>query len=104
MRQRFPDIDLRAEHEKFTNYWIAQPGVKGRKVNWEATWRNWIIRAAEQPHNGPSARNGFGKPSRKAQDWAGAGEELIAELKEAGALLPEPQPRALERPRHVEDS
>jgi hypothetical protein len=30
--------------EKFRDYWTAQPGIKGRKVDWDATWRNWIRR------------------------------------------------------------
>ena len=29
------------EAEKFRDYWNAQPGVKGRKLDWQATWRNW---------------------------------------------------------------
>jgi hypothetical protein len=84
-------VDLRVEHEKFENYFHAQPGIGGRKVNWGATWRNWIIKAAEWHHNGEVTRNGFGKPSRKALGWHDAAEELINELNEAGALLPEIQ-------------
>nr|WP_253958577.1 helix-turn-helix domain-containing protein [Paraburkholderia fungorum] len=26
----------------FKDHWIAQPGLKGRKTDWEATWRNWV--------------------------------------------------------------
>ena len=26
----------------FRDHWIAQPGVKGRRTDWEATWRNWV--------------------------------------------------------------
>lgn len=25
----------------FTDFWKAQPGAKGVKLDWEATWRNW---------------------------------------------------------------
>lgn len=28
----------------FRDYWISQPGAKGRKADWLATWRNWIRR------------------------------------------------------------
>ena len=28
--------------DRFRDYWIAQPGAKGRKVDWPATWRNWV--------------------------------------------------------------
>lgn len=31
----------RPELDRFRDYWIAQPGVKGRKTDWDATWRNW---------------------------------------------------------------
>jgi hypothetical protein len=31
-----------AEADRFRDYWIAQPGAKGRKTDWPATWRNWI--------------------------------------------------------------
>lgn len=26
----------------FKDHWIAQPGIKGRKTDWAATWRNWV--------------------------------------------------------------
>lgn len=39
-----PDVDHRAEHAVFVDYWIAQPGQKGVKADWEATWRNWMRR------------------------------------------------------------
>ena len=40
-----PDLDVRTEAESFRDYWRAQPGAKGRKSDWPATWRNWIRRA-----------------------------------------------------------
>lgn len=33
--------DPTAEFERFKDYWIAQPGQKGVKLDWVATWRNW---------------------------------------------------------------
>lgn len=38
---------IKAEHEKFTDYFTAQPGQKGVKLNWNATFRNWLRRAAD---------------------------------------------------------
>jgi hypothetical protein len=35
------------DHEQFVDYWRAQPGAKGRKVDWAATWRNWMRRASD---------------------------------------------------------
>ena len=44
MRSECPGVDLRAEHVVFVDYWIAQPGQKGVKTDWDATWRNWMRR------------------------------------------------------------
>jgi len=37
-----PELDPQAVGSLFRDYWIAQPGVKGRKTDWAATWRNWV--------------------------------------------------------------
>ena len=45
-----------SEIEKFRDYWHSQPGQKGVKLDWSATWRNWCRRAAEnKPVAKPSA-------------------------------------------------
>lgn len=41
-------IDGRMEHAKFVDYWLGCPGTKGRKLDWPATWRNWMRTAAER--------------------------------------------------------
>lgn len=33
---------IRSEADKFKDYWISTPGQKGVKLNWQATWRNWM--------------------------------------------------------------
>ena len=50
-----PDIEANLEVERFRDYWIAQPGAKGVKLDWTATWRNWIRNA-----------RGNGRPSASA--------------------------------------
>lgn len=37
-----PDLDVRQVAEQFKDYWIAQAGQKGVKLDWSATWRNWV--------------------------------------------------------------
>ena len=48
LQQECPGVDQQLEHRKFMDYWKAQPGAKGLKLDWEATWRNWVRRAAER--------------------------------------------------------
>jgi uncharacterized protein YdaU (DUF1376 family) len=43
--QNRPDLTsegIRKIAEAFKDHWISQPGRHGTKVDWEATWRNWI--------------------------------------------------------------
>lgn len=44
--------EILAQADAFRDYWVAVPGAKGRKADWQATWRNWCRRAAEK-------KNGF---------------------------------------------
>lgn len=43
----------------FRDYWISQPGAKGVKLDWLATWRNWC-----RNDRGPPRAGGGGKSSR----------------------------------------
>lgn len=43
---------------KFRDYWTAQPGQKGVKTDWPATWRNWCRRAAEDRRPGQQQLGG----------------------------------------------
>jgi len=44
---------------RFADYWHGIPGAKGRKANWQATWRNWIRNADQNPRGrGRAAANG----------------------------------------------
>lgn len=36
-----------AETAAFVDYWTAQPGQRGVKLDWLATWRNWMRKAQE---------------------------------------------------------
>jgi uncharacterized protein YdaU (DUF1376 family) len=51
-RAERPDLNITKVAESFYDYWIAKPGAGGVKLNWEATWRNWVR----------SQKQGFVKP------------------------------------------
>jgi uncharacterized protein YdaU (DUF1376 family) len=40
--QERPDLDIRQVAEQFKDYWVSQAGQKGVKLDWDATWRNWV--------------------------------------------------------------
>lgn len=70
-----------AELAKFRDYWVAQPGQKGVKTDWLATWRNWCRKAAD---SAPQAQ------SFRERDTT-AKAERVREM--TGGLLEQSQPR-----------
>lgn len=53
--QERPDLDVIKQAASFADYWHGIAGNKGRKLDWLATWRNWI-------------RNARGSPNGQGQD------------------------------------
>ncbi|WP_085908298.1 hypothetical protein [Kiloniella majae] len=41
-KEGLTNADIRAEADKFRDYWIAKTGSAATKHDWPATWRNWI--------------------------------------------------------------
>lgn len=56
---------LRNEVEKFRNYWNAKAGQGAARIDWDATWRNWILTAIERGAGGGNGNRGppAGRPS-----------------------------------------
>ena len=77
--------EISHEAAKFRDYWIAQPGTKGTKLNWKSTWANWlrngapgIIRARHASRAGGSGGGGqYEKPTLAAEFLRRARERQI---------------------------
>jgi len=37
-----PDLDIAQAASRFADYWHGKAGKEARKVDWLATWRNWV--------------------------------------------------------------
>ena len=64
------------EVDRFRDYWTAEPGAKGRKTDWAATWRNSARRCQEQhtqPSRGPAPRS---TTSDRVNGWLALAESL----------------------------
>lgn len=79
-----PGVDLRNEHRVFVDYWVAQPGQKGVKTDWPATWRNWMRRK-----HGDIGRRKL-TPTERAQQTAAAGRNV------AGQQITTLEPKGIE--------
>ena len=58
------DLDIQRVIDSFTDYWRAKPGQSGCKLDWDATFRNWVrneqqrrVRERENPVQARERRN-----------------------------------------------
>lgn len=63
-----PDLKVDVTAARFRDYWIAQPGAKGKKLDWPATWRNWVRN--ERRVQQAAAPPGYQTANDKARDFA----------------------------------
>jgi hypothetical protein len=49
---------IASEAARFRDYWLARAGPQAVKLDWPATWRNWIRRVTEQRQS-PAGREPF---------------------------------------------
>ena len=81
-RTACPGMDHRASTERFVDYWRAKAGRDATKLDWPATWRNWMRtdyeRTPQQPRPGRPS-NGY-QPST-AEVRAGQAMNLAAKYR-----------------------
>jgi uncharacterized protein YdaU (DUF1376 family) len=56
-KQQRPDLKPDEVFAAFRDYWIAQPGQKGVKTDWTATWRNWIRNTRVSTNSQPAKQD-----------------------------------------------
>ena len=50
-QQDRPDLNPSKVFETFKDYWVAKAGQQGVKLDWFATWRNWVRNQNQAPVN-----------------------------------------------------
>jgi hypothetical protein len=55
---KWTEADIRMIGDKFKDHWVAVPGQKGCKSDWEATWRNWCRNEQMRGNVGKAASHG----------------------------------------------
>lgn len=69
---RVPLVDVDSSTERFVNHWRAKAGKDATKLDWLATWRNWLIR----DHDDRANRQRL-TPTQRAAQTAAAGREFV---------------------------
>ena len=58
--EKISDEFFEAETRKFVDYWRAATGTNAKKLDWVATWRNWIRKAVDDANRKGGGGNGRG--------------------------------------------
>lgn len=79
-----PEPAVRREADKFRDYWIGRSGATASKLDWQATWRNWVRKWVDD--NGKALLNGKRNTgtNRLQSFLAGASVEAPMDFGEGG--------------------
>ena len=80
-QEKVSSVDGPRETAKFINYYQGAPGSKGVKLDWVATWRNWMLNAADRA---PKAKPTTGD---KMRDTFARGQALQDRLNNPGQTI-----------------
>ena len=76
LEEGLDDGHIQRTADRFRDHWHAAPGERGRKLDWSATWRNWVRKDADD------ARRGRAPPAGNAQTGSqGTGRRSQGEVK-----------------------
>jgi hypothetical protein len=89
-KQERPDLNLWSVGEQFRDYWSAKAGSGATKLDWQATWRNWV-RNQRQERINPADIAKLTVPSRMERD------PVLVKLDEDRKNTAPPNPEILEK-------
>lgn len=64
-KTKTPNVDIQYQTERFVNYWL---GTGKRMKNWDATWRNWMLKQSKEVSPAQADR-GLADDWMKAKTW-----------------------------------
>lgn len=81
-----PDLNLEKTLEAFIDYWTSTAGGKGVKLDWAATFRNWVRNEKRERSNAAKpeedrwwlSNEGIDRKGRELGEWARPGESYSA--------------------------
>lgn len=73
-----PHVAAKFEHDKFLDHWRGKPGKEGRKLDWIATWRNWMRTAEDR--SGPRSRTASRQQAEQSATDALFGRSVEREI------------------------
>jgi hypothetical protein len=92
-----PETEIDRTAAKFRDFWTGKAGASGVKLDWPATWRNWVRSDCEKRGWVPVAQTATGPP--QSNGWR-PGLPTDAELRAKYARMKNPEPDDEYAPTH----
>jgi|GEM_PF-2578183 len=92
--QGHSEAKVRLEADKFRDFWVSKGGKDAAKLDWEATWRNWIRNCSGS--RGPPPAIGDDGLARDAQGRVNMADFTSKILEQARQLEDDPNGRTIE--------
>ncbi|EHK77711.1 hypothetical protein SM0020_12325 [Sinorhizobium meliloti CCNWSX0020] len=92
--QGHSEAKVRLEADKFRDFWVSKGGKDAAKLDWEATWRNWIRNCSGS--RGPPPAVGDDGLARDAQGRVNMADFTSKILEQARQLEDDPNGRTIE--------
>ncbi|QEE09234.1 DUF1376 domain-containing protein [Bartonella kosoyi] len=87
IEEGLPPERVKVEIAKFRDYWHSKAGANATKIDWQATWRNWVRKAIENLEKTKNTNNNGennGNFSKDQKTCGGTGETIRNLIREAG--------------------
>ncbi|WP_208438210.1 DUF1376 domain-containing protein [Bartonella taylorii] len=79
-----PPERVKVEIAKFRDYWTAKSGKDATKIDWQATWRNWIRKAVDDLEKTKNTNNNGGNNGSYTQKQKSVGERIADSILDIG--------------------
>ncbi|WP_375640817.1 DUF1376 domain-containing protein [Bartonella sp. AA168HLJHH] len=79
-----PPERVKVEIAKFRDYWRSKAGANATKIDWQATWRNWVRKAIEGLEKTKNTNNNGGNNGNYTQKQKSIGERIADSLLDIG--------------------
>jgi hypothetical protein len=77
LQQGHSEAHIRLEADKFRDFWCSKSGKDATKVDWLATWRNWIRNSKPAAHRGQAPPPRMTHHQQRHHDALKAADEFI---------------------------
>ncbi|WP_019218693.1 DUF1376 domain-containing protein [Bartonella florencae] len=82
LTEGLPPERIKVEIAKFRDYWRSKAGANATKIDWQATWRNWVRNSKKYEMSDNGGNNGNFSKDQKTR--GGTGEAIRNLIRDAG--------------------